>query len=128
MVRLESSASERAPLQESFTIFDSHGWELDPAVVMVARQFFNLSELEGGISRQRKRVSAFGAINRECNEDDDDDAGNCEENGSLNSGTVQTSHLNVLQHLCFPDVAIGNCLSLLKLDHEINCILVLYTS
>lgn len=73
---------------------DLHGWELDPAVVMVARQFFNLSELEeGGISMQRKRVSAFGAINPQCNEDaDDDDAANCEENGNLNSGTVQTSH------------------------------------
>ena len=72
---------------------DLHGWELDPAVVMVARQFFNLSELEeGGISLQRKRVSAFGAINRQCNENDDDDAANCEENGNLNSGTVQTSH------------------------------------
>ena len=72
---------------------DLHGWELDPGGVMVARQFFNLSEREeGGISLQRKRVSAFGALNRQCNEVDDDDAANCEENGSLNSGTVQTSH------------------------------------
>lgn len=72
---------------------DLHGWELDPAVVMVARQFFNLSEVEeGGMSLQRERVSAFGAIHPQCNEDDIADDANCEENGSLDSGTVQTSH------------------------------------
>ncbi|KAG0562110.1 hypothetical protein KC19_9G119000 [Ceratodon purpureus] len=35
-----------------------HGWELDPSVVMVARQFFDLSELEEG-KRLDGRVSVF---------------------------------------------------------------------
>ena len=35
-----------------------HGWELDPSVVMVARQFFDLSELEEG-KRLDRRASVF---------------------------------------------------------------------
>lgn len=35
-----------------------HGWELDPSVVMVARQFFGLSELEEG-KRLDRRASVF---------------------------------------------------------------------
>ena len=108
---------------------DLNGWELDPAGVMVARRFFNLYELEeSGTSLHRKRVSAFDALNRQCNEVDGDDAANCEENGSLNSGTVQTSHsifcnvyvsqMKLLEIVCH----------LLKLDHEIACMFVLYTS
>jgi hypothetical protein len=80
---------------------------------MVAMRFFNLSEREeGGITLQRKRVSALGALNRQCNEvDDDDDAANCEENGSFEFRYTTNKSLNLLQHLCFPDVAIGNRLS-----------------
>lgn len=35
-----------------------HGWELDPSVVMVAREFFDLAELEAGKLPDR-RASAF---------------------------------------------------------------------
>ncbi|CAM6034050.1 unnamed protein product [Sphagnum compactum] len=35
-------------LRHFWPAMDIHGWELDPAVIMVARQFFNLSELEEG--------------------------------------------------------------------------------
>jgi hypothetical protein len=39
-----------------------HGWELDPSVVMVARQFFDLSELEEG-KRLDRRASVFESEN-----------------------------------------------------------------
>jgi len=35
-------------LRHFWPAMDIHGWELDPAVIMVARQFFNMSELEEG--------------------------------------------------------------------------------
>lgn len=75
---------------------DMHGWELDPAVVMVARRFFNLSELEVGSKVLGDRESVFGPIDGSviCEEDEDSHSAAVEaveEDESTIPGTINST-------------------------------------
>jgi len=46
-------------LHHFFPTLETHGWELDPDIISIARQFFNLSELEGSEGVDTGKLTSF---------------------------------------------------------------------